>query len=143
MISLSLAADLKEAGLVWPASQHDFFAVPDRDMDDRVFVISNMPANLEILRGWPAITFHGTAEWALDYILTSEVVWLPREEQLREALLAASGMDSSDQLALTFSGGLYTCTITRDENTFAFSAAGASDAYGLALLKCLQDQLMG
>jgi hypothetical protein len=30
--------------------------------------------------------FNGTVEWALDSIAQSEVIWLPREEQMRDAL---------------------------------------------------------
>ena len=87
MISLPLARELKQAGLVWSATINDFFAIPDRGMDDRIFVITDLMANLDIFRGWPVVTFHGSAEWALDYILTTEVVWLPTESQLRGVLL--------------------------------------------------------
>ncbi|MCZ7671506.1 MAG: hypothetical protein M5U34_32405 [Chloroflexi bacterium] len=40
-----------------------------------------------MLKGWPAITFHGTSEWALDHIFMEEVVWMPTEEQLRQELV--------------------------------------------------------
>ena len=50
MISLKLAQQLKKAGLVWKASNHDFFAIPDRGMDERRFVIADMMANLDLLQ---------------------------------------------------------------------------------------------
>ena len=34
----------------------------------------------------PEMRFNGTVEWALDSIGQHEVVWLPREDQLRDAL---------------------------------------------------------
>ena len=142
MISLSMAIELKEAGLVWLAANNDFFAVPERGMDDRVFVLADMPANMDIFQGWPVVTFHGTAEWALDYILTAEVVWLPREEQIREALLSTAGSESEQTLSLAFDGRGCTCAISRAGQTLSFSAASAGDAYGQALLYCLKNDLV-
>ena len=42
MIDVQLAQELKEAGLVWKPGPGDRFAIPDRDLDDDVFVLSNM-----------------------------------------------------------------------------------------------------
>ena len=86
MLSLSMAQQLKEAGLSWTPALHDFFAIPDRGFDDEVFVISNMFSNVEWLRGHLAVTFQGSVEWALDHIMVTELVWLPTEAQLREEL---------------------------------------------------------
>ena len=36
--------------------------------------------------GGRVIRFNGTTEWALDSIATDLVLWLPREDQLRELL---------------------------------------------------------
>jgi hypothetical protein len=138
MISLSLAKSLKQAGLVWHSSVNDFFAIPDRGMDDRVFVISELMTNLEILRGWPVITFHGTAEWALDYILTAEVLWLPREEQLRQSLLTAVQDKTIESLQLTFDGQKYHCSLLLDNETQLATASSASAAYGQVLLQILK-----
>jgi hypothetical protein len=142
LISLPMAIELKKAGLVWLAANNDFFAVPDRGMDDRIFVLSDMPANMDVFQGWPVVTFHGTAEWALDYILTAEVVWLPREEQIREVLLSMSGVSDEQSLSLTFNGRVYTCDISRAGQPLSFSAASAGDAYGRALLHCLKNGLV-
>src|SRR4051812_19591986 len=36
--------------------------------------------------GRQMLAFNGTTEWALDTLAASEALWLPREDQLREAL---------------------------------------------------------
>ena len=60
--------------------------VPDRDMDDEVFVISDMVVEVHELPVGRLLGFNGTTEWALDSILQQEVLWLPREDQLRQLL---------------------------------------------------------
>jgi hypothetical protein len=139
MISLNLARQLKAAGLVWQATTNDFFAIPDRDMDDRLFVLSDIQARLDIFRGWPVVTFHGTAEWALDYILTSEVVWLPREEQLREELLSHLSQEAGVELFLILKKNLYTCSLSWQGKLQQTTAPSAADAYGMALLQILEN----
>lgn len=138
MITLSLAKRLKDAGLVWRADVNDFFAIPDRDMDDRVFVISDLMANLGLFRGWPVITFHGTAEWALDYILSTEVVWLPREEQLREAILTTLQGEGLQSLQLDFNGQNYHGRLVLENETIIIEALSAPAAYGQILLQLLE-----
>jgi len=138
MISLSLAKSLKEAGLVWQAGVNDFFTIPDRGMDDRVFVISDLLANLDLFRGWPVVTFHGSAEWALDYILTTEVVWLPREEQLRQALLKTLQGETFKSLQLNYDGDNYGCSVVLADETVSVEAPSAADAYGQLLLQVVK-----
>ena len=140
MISLTLAKQLKAAGLVWHTNVHDFFAIPGRELDERVFVLSNMMATMELLRGWPAVVFHGTSEWALDYLLTHEAVWLPTESQLREQLekeLAAQN-GRFQQLQRVNEG--YQCDLSLGKNNVSFTAESANEAYGLALLHLLKLQ---
>ncbi len=141
MISLALAMQLKEAGLVWHTSIHDFFAIPDRDMDGRIFVLSDMMVTMELLRGWPAVVFHGTAEWAMDYLLTHEAVWLPTESQLREQLevelMPRNGR--FHQLVRLPEG--YQCQILLAEDVVQITAVSPSEAYGLALLNLLQQKM--
>lgn len=60
--------------------------VPDRDMDDDVFVVSDMTVEVHDYPGGKVIGFNGTTEWALDSIEQREVIWMPREEQLRALL---------------------------------------------------------
>src|SRR5688500_19863647 len=100
MLSLSTARKLKDAGLVWNPAAFDFFAIPDRSLDDHLFVISQMPAAIATLQGQPVVTFEGAVEWALDYIATIDVVWVPTETQLREHLAARLLTDAEAQLEL-------------------------------------------
>lgn len=139
MISLNLARQLKAAGLVWQSATNDFFAIPDRGMDDRLFVLADMQAQLDIFRGWPVVTFHGTAEWALDYILTSEVVWMPREEQLRDALLAQLSGQANGEISLSLVNNIYSCSIPWPGEVKRFDASSAADAYGKALYFLLEN----
>ena len=134
MISLALARELKEAGLVWKAGIHDFFTIPDRDMDDRIFVVTDVMAYLEIFRGWPVVTFHGTAEWALDYILTTEVVWMPTEGQLRQELEDILTGEVEPRLQLIREQDGYTCEIYYQGQELRFAAPTAGESYALALL---------
>ncbi len=140
MISLALAKQLDEAGLVWAADRHDFFAIPGRGMDDQVFVLSDMMARLEILQGWPVVAFHGAAEWALDYIYTADVVWLPTESQLRSNLAEQLHGSASGAFSLILDGDSYVCRLDRADDTLAFSGPTAEQAYGEALLHVLQTQ---
>ena len=41
-------------------------------MDDRVFVINDMATIIEMIQGAEMVTFHGTPEWALDYVYLGE-----------------------------------------------------------------------
>lgn len=140
MLSLSLARQLKEAGLAWQPAVHDFFAVPDRGLDERVFVISSMAVLVELLQGQPAVTFHGTAEWALDYVMLAELVWLPSEAQLRQALEATLPAEPEPLLRLTRITGGYRCEIRAGGRPLVFEAAAASEAYAAALLHVLRSR---
>jgi hypothetical protein len=82
LISVVLARRLREAGLPWTPAAGDRFVVADRDMDTDVFVVSEL--TIEV-RG-RSFHFNGTTEWALDSVEQDDVVWLPYEGQLREAL---------------------------------------------------------
>ena len=86
MIGLDLAQSLRAAGLAWNPLPGDRFVVPDRGMDDEVFVISNMVVEIQDAPTGAIIGFNGTTEWALDSLEHRQVVWMPRESQLRELL---------------------------------------------------------
>ena len=86
MISVDLAVRLKAAGLAWSPRSGDRFHLPDRDLDDTVFVLSEMTIETADLPTGRVVKFNGTTEWALDSIEETEVVWLPHEGQLRELL---------------------------------------------------------
>ncbi|HEX4212880.1 MAG TPA: pilus assembly protein CpaE [Candidatus Dormibacteraeota bacterium] len=86
MITIEQAGRLREAGVHWAPAAGDRFVVPDREMDDDVFVVSDMTIEVRDNQGSKVIGFNGTTEWALDSIEQREVIWLPREEQLRALL---------------------------------------------------------
>ena len=86
MISLDLASRLERAGVPWTPALGDRFMIPDRDLDDAVFAISDMVVEVHDHSFGRYFGFNGTTEWALDSIEQREVIWLPREEQLRALL---------------------------------------------------------
>ncbi|HET6938763.1 MAG TPA: pilus assembly protein CpaE [Nocardioides sp.] len=87
MLSLDLAQALRDAGVRWEPQPGDLFVIPDRDLDEQLFVLSDMVVQtLQPPDGPPVLAFNGTTEWALDSLEAGEAVWLPREDQLRELL---------------------------------------------------------
>ena len=88
VISIATARLLRDAGLRWNPATGDRFVVVDRGMDDEVFVLSDMTAEVHQLEHGQVIGFNGTTEWALDSVEDRDAVWLPREGQLRELLAA-------------------------------------------------------
>ena len=87
MITHELAAALRDAGLAWTPVKGDWFVIPDKGLDDLVFVLSDMVIETRRMAlGRQLLAFNGTTEWAMDTLAASEALWLPREDQLREAL---------------------------------------------------------
>ena len=139
MLSLSTARRLRAAGLTWTPGLHDFFTIPERGMDDRVFVISDVSVDIELLQGRSIVTFNGTFEWALDYTVISETVWLPTEEQLRRQLEQRLANGAPAMLKLIYAPDGYWCEIQSKGKALAFLGADASEAYAEALLHVLED----
>jgi hypothetical protein len=87
VIPRDLALALRDAGLTWTPVKGDRFAVLDHDLDDEVFVLSDMVIErLQPPNGQAIFAFNGTTEWALDSLEAGDALWLPREDQLRDAL---------------------------------------------------------
>jgi len=86
MISLELAAALKDAGLVWKPSSGDQFTLITGAFDGEVFTLSDMVVEARESRSGTVLGFNGTTEWALDATEASDALWLPREDQLRVLL---------------------------------------------------------
>jgi hypothetical protein len=84
--SLDVARELRAAGLSWVPARGDHFVVPDRNMDDDVFVLSDMTIEVHDFATGPVIGFNGTTEWALDSLDQHAALWLPTEGQLRTLL---------------------------------------------------------
>ena len=125
--------------MLWMPALHDFFGVPDRDMDDKVFVIADMLSYVEIRDNLPVVTFHGVVEWALDYLVTSEVIWLPSEEQLRMSLIRRLEGGRGDAFLLTSTDKGFRCGIQFKGESLAFEDSEASEAYSAALLHVLRN----
>ena len=127
MVSLTLATRLRDAGLRWTPARGDAFVLPGKEMDDDVFVLSDMTIEVHEYGAGKIIGFNGTTEWALDSIEQQEAVWLPREEQLRDKLGGTfrrlERRDDRYQVAINVLGSE---VIAEHEDP--------SEAYGLALL---------
>lgn len=89
MIDADLAERLRAAGLAWRPASGDRFTIPGGELADEIFVIAEMVIQIQDVPGGSSIIkFNGTTEWALDSIDHNRVLWLPREDQLRDALAA-------------------------------------------------------
>lgn len=133
MLSIDLARRLRREGLTWSPQLYDTFHIPDRHLDDRVFVLADLTIDIHHLDGHAAIMFNGAVEWSLDYILKQDVVWVPSETQLRDLL--------GDRLVgLTRTESGFRCTIAASEGELDFDSPSGPDAYGLALLHVLADE---
>jgi hypothetical protein len=139
MISIKTARLLQDAGLSWTPVVHDFFAIPDRGFDERTFVISDISTELNMLSGYQAVTFQGALEWTLDYIMVPELVWVPREDQLR-GLLVERLQAEQGALRLGYEGGRYTCTIRSEGKELSFDDDDAGECYAGALIYLLSKQ---
>jgi hypothetical protein len=124
MVPIDLAIRLRDAGLAWRPAPGDRFAVPDRGLDDEVFVVSNMTIEVHEVPEGTLIGFNGTTEWALDDLDKDEAVWLPREDQLRELL--GAGFQRLDRV----DGGYRVVTAAGE-----FTGNSAEEAYGHAVLR--------
>jgi hypothetical protein len=130
VLGVDVAQQLKEAGLTWKPAPGDRFAIPDRDLDDELFVLSNMTIQVYNVPEGRVIGFNGTTEWALDSVVSDEAVWLPRETQLRELLATAfRGLDRA--------GDDWQVRTQVNGTVLASQHPDAEQAYGLALLHLL------
>lgn len=130
MIGVQVAQELKAAGLLWKPAAGDRFAIPDRDLDSDVFVLSHMTIEVHTLPEGQIIGFNGTTEWAMDDVELDEALWLPREDQLRELLGG-----TLRALRRAEPGWAVDLTLLGEDRTFA--AATPEAAYAAALLHLL------
>jgi hypothetical protein len=138
MLDIDMARKLKQAGLTWVPKLLDYFILPDRHMDDHIFVISDLLVTVDMLQNNKIISFQGSPEWALDYLITTEAVWLPREDQLRRALKAALfALDAEQPISIISHKARAVCRITLQDEDQIFEADNVSQAYANALLYLL------
>ena len=142
MISLESARKLKRAGLTWTPNLHDFFAIPDRDLDEDIFVISDIQATISVILLQQVISFQGASEWALDSLLIEEAVWMPREDQLRDFLeiLLLKTNFSGIKLRIGIDG--YRINMIFQDHEYQFRDNDASEVYAKALLFILGQRRM-
>lgn len=127
MLTLDLARRLRATGVEWNPAPGDRFLVPDRDLDTEIFVISDMVIESCEVPSGRIFAFNGTTERALDSIEADDVVWLPREDQLR-AMLGEKFL----RLEATL-GGLV-AVIERGGNQERHADVDAERAYARAVL---------
>lgn len=130
MLDLGLAQQLRKAGLAWNPLPGDRFVLPDRNMDEEVFVVSHMVVEIHDTPGGQVIGFNGTTEWALDSLEQRQVVWMPRENQLREML-------GDRFVSLEGVTGGFAVTFRVGESSVREVDADAESAYGRAVLHVL------
>ncbi len=137
VLDFQLALQLKEAGLPWQPSKRDNFTLPHSDLSHEIFTITDRTTLVERFSGEWTVTFHGTTEWALDLVLLSDLVWLPSETQLREAIqLRLSGEQPMVTLEWRLEG--YRCKLVHFDQQYSFDGVTAEEAYAHALLFLLR-----
>jgi hypothetical protein len=130
MISRELAGRLMPL-LTWVPANGDIFFVPKPEIVESTFMVSDMVVELVVANNESRFHFNGTVEWALDSVESDDVVWLPREDQLR-------GLLGSHFLSLDAAGGAYIVTVSGPVRAFHTQPeADAADAYGQALIYVL------
>jgi len=127
MISHALAAQLAPL-LTWTPANGDRFYIPRPEITDSIFMVSDMVVELVTQKGESRFHFNGTVEWALDSVESNGVVWLPREDQLRELL-------GDYFLSLDSSAGGFVVTVSGPGRAYHTEPElDAADAYARALL---------
>lgn len=126
-ISVPLARALRDSGLPWHPIAGDAFVIDRVEVDDQVFILSDMTIEAHDYPTGTVLGFNGTIEWALDSVAKADALWLPSEAQLR-ALLGPA-------FESLRAGWVVTATIAGVAERF--EASTAVDAYARALLRVL------
>lgn len=127
MISTELARALRDSGLRWRPQAGDAFRIDRVEVDDEIFILSDMTVEAHEFSTGTVLGFNGTTEWALDSVALDDALWLPHEHQLRALLGAAF---------VSLSVG-FTVAATIDGTVREYAADDAADAYARALLALL------
>lgn len=132
VISRPLALRLREAGLVWRPATGDRFQLLTIDMEatgTEAFTVSDMTIEAHAYPTGTVLGFNGTTEWALDSVALEDALWIPREDQLRDALRDTFVALERDDDA----GGWRVTCVFRGER-LSFLADAPDDAYAMAVL---------
>jgi hypothetical protein len=133
MLPIDLARRLRTAGLTWTPRAGDRFVLPVAGMEEEVFVISDLTVDVHHFKTGDVIGFNGTTEWALDSVEQDKVVWLPREDQLRDLLGETFVM--LEQL----DGGYAVSVLRVDGSVERHADIEAERAYARAVLAALEE----
>ena len=133
MLPIDLARRLRTAGLTWTPRAGDRFVLPVAGMEQEVFVISDLTVDVHHFKTGDVIGFNGTTEWALDSVEQDKVVWLPREDQLRDLLGDTFVM--LEQL----DGGYAVSVLRVDGSVERHADIEAERAYARAVLAALEE----
>ncbi|WP_299928019.1 pilus assembly protein CpaE [uncultured Nocardioides sp.] len=136
MTSPDLARRLHDAGLAWSPSNGDLFWLPERDLDEAVFLVSDMVVEVRDVASGRVLAFNGTTEWALDGVEEHEAVWLPRLDQLLEVL-------GGHFLSLTARSGGHVVRVQVGQREEEHVDVGPADAAARAVLSLLQGGQQG
>ena len=131
MISHDLARRLHDAGLAWTPANGDRFWLPDRELEQEVFTVSDMVVEVRDYPTGRVLALNGTTEWALDAIEDHEAVWLPRLDQLLERL-------GRHFLSLTARSGGHVVRLQVGEQQEDHVDVGAADAAARAVLSLIE-----
>jgi len=131
MISFDLARRLHDDGLAWSPGNGDGFWLPEHELDQTVFTVSDMVVEVRDLPTGRILAFNGTTEWALDDVEEHEAVWLPRLDQLLVVL-------GTHFLSLTARSGGHVVRMQVGQRQEEHVDVGATDAAGRAVLSLLQ-----
>jgi hypothetical protein len=117
----------------WAPANGDTFFIPRPEIAESVFIVSDMVVELVVSGGESRFHFNGTVEWALDSVESDGVVWLPREDQLREML-------GEYFLSLDSSAGGFVVTVSGPGKAHHTEAEpDAANAYARAALYVLEE----
>lgn len=133
MLTAELAGELLSAGMLWTPRPGDRFVVPVGEMSGEVFYISEMTIEVHSQAGGRVLGFNGTTEWALDSLALNDVIWLPREEQLRDEL-------GQRFAALTRTAEGWSVLTSVDGAQRAFDDVDSEVAYARAVLATLREE---
>lgn len=131
VISLDLALRLHDAGVAWTPGNGDRFWLPDRELDETIFTVSDMVVEVRDHAGGRVLAFNGTTEWALDAIEEHEVVWLPRLDQLLDLL-------GPRFVSLTARSGGHVVRVRSGQSEQEHVDVGAADAAARAVLGLME-----
>jgi hypothetical protein len=136
VISTALALDLRDAGLTWTPTSGDVFQLAGPDFEGDIFTVSDMTIEAHHYPTGTILGFNGTTEWALDSVALEDALWLPREDQLRDAL--GGRFVTLDRVVSDDGRASYTVTAVVDGEETRVVSDDAAQAYGLALLALLR-----